>query len=185
MHTALKLSKATTTKITAREMARREPAKQLTDYGIFLADTEESKKIHFNLRYQVYCIEKGYEDASQHDGMLEMDGYDSDADHFLIKCKETEQWIGTFRLITDRFETLPLHEKSSIFPHCHFDDGKIVTELSRLAIIQPYRRGTLSRLKASLAADHQILRQVFFAALEHSIAQGHRRHSLLVPKVTG
>jgi hypothetical protein len=32
-------------------------------YEIILADTEESKNIHYNLRYQIFCLEKGFEEA--------------------------------------------------------------------------------------------------------------------------
>ena len=85
-------------------------------YEVVLANTAESKKIHFNLRYQIYCIEKGFEEAKQFPDELEKDEYDDRAVHFLIKHKADQQWVGTFRLIIDKFHDLPISQHAQIDP---------------------------------------------------------------------
>ena len=48
-------------------------------YEVILADTEESKSIHYNLRYQIFCMEKGFEEASKFQDKMEKDVYDDNA----------------------------------------------------------------------------------------------------------
>lgn len=51
------------------------------------------------LRYQVYCVETGFEDARQHPDALERDHYDARSVHSLLIYRETGQVAGTVRLV--------------------------------------------------------------------------------------
>ena len=111
-----------------------------TGYDVIIANTEESKKIHFNLRYQIYCLEKGYEEVCKFPDGLEKDEYDDRSVHFLIRHRSDHQWVGTFRLIINEFENLPIYKRVHI-PNIHqVDQGKTVIEFSRLAIIRPFQK---------------------------------------------
>ncbi|QSA95686.1 PEP-CTERM/exosortase system-associated acyltransferase [Methylococcus sp. EFPC2] len=108
-------------------------------YDIVLADTPESKRIHFKLRYDVYCLEKGYEEAKKFVDQLEVDEYDDTSAHFLIRCRATQSWIGTYRIVFNRFNELPLSKHASIYPEHIPTHGGISAEFSRLAILRRFQ----------------------------------------------
>lgn len=111
-------------------------------FEIFLADTIEGRNIHFNIRYQVYCEELGYEDPNQFPDKLEYDKWDPQNDHnsntqlFLVRLKHTGQWIGAMRLVHHTGCSLPLEDVSTL-------DHNIMhpsIEISRLCLIKEIRR---------------------------------------------
>jgi len=53
----------------------------------------------FRLRYQVYCLEKGYEDAARFPDGLERDRYDGHAVQMLVRHRQTHLAVGAVRLI--------------------------------------------------------------------------------------
>lgn len=80
------------------------------EYEVVLADTEESKQIHYQLRYQIYCLEKGFLKVENPEEEMEKDIYDDKSIHFLVKSGN--RWIGTFRLVIDHLEGLPFYKVS-------------------------------------------------------------------------
>jgi len=140
--------------------------KHNTAYEVVLADTEESRKIHFSLRYQVYCIEKGYEDANQFLDNMEKDEHDAHAVHFLIQHKASKQWIGTFRLVIESLHKLPLcqHAKISILkPENHKHK---FSEFSRLSLIRQFQR--LPGKSAKTNGSHEIVFKAICTGIEYS-----------------
>ncbi|BCG63298.1 MAG: hypothetical protein methR_P0997 [Methyloprofundus sp.] len=111
-------------------------------FEIFLADTLEGRKIHFNIRYQVYCEELGYEDPEQFPDKLEFDKWDPQNDHdantqlFLVRLKHTGQWIGAMRLVHHTGTSLPLEEVSTLNHSIKHPS----IEISRLCLIKEIRR---------------------------------------------
>ncbi|NOR81369.1 MAG: PEP-CTERM/exosortase system-associated acyltransferase [Methyloprofundus sp.] len=111
-------------------------------FEIVLADTKESREIHYNIRYQVYCDELGYEDTTKFPDQQEFDKWDPQHDKdkcsvlFLVRLKHTEQWIGAMRVVHTNDGTLPLEEFSSLD---HSIDHSVV-EFSRLCIIKEIRK---------------------------------------------
>jgi N-acyl-L-homoserine lactone synthetase len=63
---------------------------------VLVADTPELISEVFRLRYQVYCVEKGYEPGC--DGM-ESDEFDSDARHVLLIHRASGEPVGTVRIV--------------------------------------------------------------------------------------
>lgn len=53
----------------------------------------------FQLRYQVYCLDRGFEDAAACPEGMERDSYDDDALHCLLRDRATSTAIGTVRLV--------------------------------------------------------------------------------------
>jgi N-acyl amino acid synthase of PEP-CTERM/exosortase system len=51
------------------------------------------------IRYQVYCLERKFEDEAEHGDRLERDAFDGGAVHSLIFHRPTSEAIGTARLI--------------------------------------------------------------------------------------
>jgi N-acyl amino acid synthase of PEP-CTERM/exosortase system len=111
-----------------------------TGYEVVLADTEESKKIHFNLRYQIYCIEKGFEEAKRFPDELEKDEYDENAVHFLVRHRADNQWVGAFRLIIDQFQNLPIYQHANIDYAHQVEPTKTAVEFTRLAILRSFQK---------------------------------------------
>ncbi len=67
----------------------------------------------FRLRYQVYCLERGFEEAEAFAGGMERDQYDDDAFHTLLTDRKSGHALGTVRLIkpeaaSDWLSELPL-----------------------------------------------------------------------------
>lgn len=54
------------------------------NFAVKIADCWELEKVAYKLRYQVYCMEHGYEDAGQFPDELEHDRYDAFSSHGLI-----------------------------------------------------------------------------------------------------
>lgn len=109
-------------------------------FEVYLADTEESKEIHYNIRYQVYCEEMGFESLDDFPEKMEIDKDDARSVHFLVRNKISGQWVGAMRLIDKGDGLLPIEESCSI--NEKVDSGSFETvEMSRLCVIKDVRRG--------------------------------------------
>ncbi|WP_316348790.1 PEP-CTERM/exosortase system-associated acyltransferase [Desulfuromonas acetoxidans] len=105
----------------------------------------------YRLRYQVYCVERGFECLEDHPGGLEMDIYDRYSNHFCVVSTKSEKIIGTVRLILDSSIGLPIER------HCVLDEKKKyagaptkIGEISRLAVSKHFRRTEISRVLGEL-----------------------------------
>ena len=85
-----------------------------TNFEVFLADTPGSREIHFNLRYQVYCEEMGFEDKDRFPDQMESDEWDDCAVHFLVRHRYTGQWLAAMRLVYHKDSAFPFEEKSRL-----------------------------------------------------------------------
>ncbi len=63
------------------------------------AISDDLKKEVYKLRYQVYCIETGFEDPANHQGEAEYDDFDDNSLHYLIRHKRLGTYAATTRLI--------------------------------------------------------------------------------------
>lgn len=93
------------------------------------AHSDELKKEVYKLRYQVYCIETGFENADLHPAGMESDEYDNRSYHYLILHKKSETYAATTRLI------LPSVESSEqLFPiekHTCIDNVEFLRNIPR------------------------------------------------------
>ena len=111
-------------------------------FEVFLADTAEAKKIHYQIRYQVYCEEMGFEDKSTFLKNEEWDKWDHCSTHFIVRHKYTGQWVGAMRLVSPKNNQLPLNEHIALKDRqdntIHINSSNV--ELSRLCLIKEIRR---------------------------------------------
>ncbi len=158
--------------------------RHMTGYDVVLANTEESKNIHFNLRYQIYCVEKGFEEAGKFPDELEKDEFDDRSVHFLIKHRADNQWVGTFRLIIDKLHNLPIHQHAHI-AHAHrVNPEKTVIEFSRLAILRPFQKHTRNSANNAGDPDLCIVFNAISAGIEYSKRCGsHKIYFLCRPSL--
>ncbi|MFZ2168884.1 MAG: PEP-CTERM/exosortase system-associated acyltransferase, partial [Methylococcaceae bacterium] len=91
--------------------------------------SDELKKEVYKLRYQVYCIETGFESSEQHPDNLEFDEYDQQSVHYLIRHRKSGDYAATTRLI------LPdTNNPGRLFPlelHCEIDNLKAIQPINR------------------------------------------------------
>ena len=109
-------------------------------YSKITLDDERINEI-FRLRYKVYCLECGYEDACDYINHLETDEYDRVATHFCACESKSEQIIGTARIILPSPTGLPVFNYFSVDRELLLSiEPDRVGEISRLAISKEYRR---------------------------------------------
>lgn len=108
------------------------------------ADSEELKQEVYKLRYQVYCLERGFLDPEE-DG-VEFDDYDHNSSHYLIRHRETNCYMATTRLVLPDKQNLqrffPIEE------HSHIENKALLetmprtnlAELSRFCVSKTFRR---------------------------------------------
>lgn len=109
--------------------------------AIVPADTDDLLDHAFRLRYQVYCVERGFEDAADHPDGLEQDGDDVRSLHSLLIERSTGVPVGTVRLI------LPWPEKPlPVFRVVAPSQGQglglpasTTAEVSRFAVAKAFR----------------------------------------------
>lgn len=140
------------------------------------------------LRYQVYCLERKFENAEQHNSGMEMDQFDSHAIQGVLFHRPTDLAIGTVRMIlpdTYLDGGLPIQH---LLRENNIDLAKFVrvedaVEVSRFAISKDFRRRwtddpagqasqqTLSRQEASRQANLACLSLIQFL-LRQSVERG-------------
>jgi N-acyl amino acid synthase of PEP-CTERM/exosortase system len=96
------------------------------------------------IRYQVYCLERKFENAAEHDNGLERDDFDATAIHSLVFHRPTLDPIGTARLILPHHAAsgLPIErllQENGLRAEDHFPMAT-VAEVSRFSISNQLRR---------------------------------------------
>jgi N-acyl amino acid synthase of PEP-CTERM/exosortase system len=96
------------------------------------------------IRYQVYCLERKFEDEAEHDACLERDAFDGAAVHALLFHRPTSEAIGTARLIplsdTDALQPIrQLLRENGLRARDHVPLAT-TCEISRFAISNQLRR---------------------------------------------
>jgi len=126
-----------------------------TEYQYYLADTDEGKSIHFQLRYHVYCLRERFEDPKFFPDKEERDQHDDSSAHFLVRSRTTGDWLGGMRLIVDQARNLPVNNIASI------DTANIaalgtekVAEASRLCAILPEKNRAQSNCSSGSRSLH-------------------------------
>lgn len=133
-------------------------------YQAILADTVESRTIHYHLRYQVYCLEKGFEPKERFDDGLEIDAFDHHSVHFLIRHKASGEWVGAARLVIGKLDKLPIARIAQLALQARDIEGKRLAELSRLSILKSFRRGG----RHHCVSEPEVLLGLIRAAKEYS-----------------
>ena len=110
-------------------------------FEVFLADTKESKKINYSIRYQVYCEEMGFEKQDNFPLGQEFDNYDQHSAHFIVRHKLSRQWVGAMRLIFQNGQSLPIEQYCTLQERIGKSDINKSAEISRLCVVKEVRRG--------------------------------------------
>lgn len=115
-------------------------------FDVVRADTPERLREAYRLRYQVYCVENAFEDASQHVAGLETDEFDAHSIHSLLIHRPTGMVAGTVRLILPHpsggVDSLPIGRVCRhplLRDTVAFPPGR-TAEISRFAVSKAFRR---------------------------------------------
>ena len=79
------------------------------ELSVFLANTPDDVRLAQQLRYRVYCEERGYEPGA---GGLEQDSYDAHAAHAIVRSRATGAILGTVRIVLPNeagFDSYPMN----------------------------------------------------------------------------
>jgi N-acyl amino acid synthase of PEP-CTERM/exosortase system len=110
------------------------------------AISEELKNEVYKLRYQVYCVETGFENSECYPDALEYDDYDLHSVHYLIRHRKSGDYAATTRLI------LPdANNPEKLFQlelNCRIDNTAILqtvnrkhlAEVSRFCVSKAFKR---------------------------------------------
>ena len=117
-------------------------------FEVILADTEYSRHVHYQLRYQVYCLDECFEEQDDSREEIERDDWDDHSTHFLVRSRQTGEWVAAMRLVTpDSNRELPIEQLCTINPFvATTSSGNRIAEISRLCILNSYRRRQSARV---------------------------------------
>ena len=127
------------------------------NFEVVLANTKTARRIHYQIRYQVYCLEEGFEDHRNFNNGEEKDGWDDEHSvHFLVRSKTTREWVAAMRLVSPTHNGLPLENVCTIDATAAPENlGKSAVEVSRLCILNHYRH-TRPRARDASQPDSQM-----------------------------
>lgn len=119
------------------------------NFNVVAADTPALMDSVYGLRYQVYCLENGYENADAHPDGLERDGFDQRAVHSLVRHRESGNFAGCVRLVLpnpdDVSTPFPIEiQCDGIFDRrildTHYLPRHGLAEISRFAVSKTFKR---------------------------------------------
>lgn len=120
-------------------------------FCVVRADTDELRKLVYNIRYEVYCREFSYEREEDCPGQMEQDEYDAQSKHCLLIHRSTGTPAGCIRLVCPCKDTPEALLPFERFCGESLDKGKFdlsnlkagtYGEISRLAVLSSFRRRT-------------------------------------------
>jgi N-acyl amino acid synthase of PEP-CTERM/exosortase system len=133
----------------------------------------------FELRYQVYCLERGYLPGADYPGGMETDAFDPGSAHF-CEFDDCGDIAGYVRLVRDTGDTrFPFQQHcSDLLDGVSLPPATISAEVSRLIIRSDFRRQRV----ASVAEGASVVRPT----IDHRPRRPERRHPcspLILPQL--
>jgi N-acyl amino acid synthase of PEP-CTERM/exosortase system len=118
------------------------------------ADSPALLRVAHALRFQVYCLERKFENAEDHPDGLEIDAYDDHAIQGVMFHRPTQSAMGAVRMIHSRGgipDSLPIEGllRPSSLDISDYVDVSQTIEISRFAISKEFRRRKSDEIGAS------------------------------------
>ncbi len=105
-------------------------------FRVCFADTPFGVVLHQRIRYQVFCLDKGFEDPEAFSAAQETDAWDEQAAHFIVQDKNTRQWVAATRLVLPKTgRPLPVDSLNAFDRRMLEDPSTRIGEISRFCII--------------------------------------------------
>jgi N-acyl amino acid synthase of PEP-CTERM/exosortase system len=122
-------------------------------FEVFLGDTPRGRQVNYRVRYEVYCRETGFEDARVFPDGEERDHYDRHSVHFLVRHRASEAWVAAMRLVVPEGDGLPFEHACGIPATALPVPSRDAAEVSRLCMVERFRRRGLERFLPYEAVD--------------------------------
>jgi len=132
-------------------------------FSVELATSPEEINEVFELRYQVYCIDRPFEDANCFADKREHDAYDQRSAHALVRHRATGETVAAVRLVmagdTPEQAYFPMEGPCIHQMDQHAQDAfagarrEQVAEISRMAVSREFRRRLNEEHSASGVSD--------------------------------
>ena len=169
-------------------------------FEIVLADNDQLKAYCYRIRYDVYCVELGFEEPVNFPDCLERDEFDKVSHHYLLRHKSSGQFAGTIRLVDTvlaqgasanvcPFEYYCLDSITDPALHPRNFNKHAYCEVSRLAVPASFRRRSgeqgkpyiLEGNRVSITMEEQktfpyIAVGLYLAAAAHFVNSEHLDH---------
>jgi N-acyl-L-homoserine lactone synthetase len=138
----------------------------------------------YRLRYEVYCLDCGFEDPADYPDGLEQDEYDPHSVHF-IAYHPTHGIVGTVRLVLDSPLGFPLERYCRVDGEAKRLQRPRLAEISRLAVKKAWRSSaiTLGLLKILYQESKRLGLRYWLAAMEKKLERLLRRFSLIFNQI--
>lgn len=142
------------------------------------ATTPRLREAALRLRYQVYCIERGFEDAAAFPDGMESDEYDRDSVHGLLLHRVTGDVAGTVRLVLPRPDggcRLPIHSvcRGPAAELLNQLPSRRIAEISRFAVSRVARPGASDSsgeaVDLGLGPQRRILPYITLGLIAHAV----------------
>lgn len=134
-------------------------------FEVVSADTIGLMETAFNIRYQVYCLERTFEDAERFPDQMEMDEYDMHSTHSLVKCQKSGNYTGLVRLVLPN--PVDMNKPFPIEKFCHTSrqsTGIDISSIPRDCLAEISRFSISKEIKAKSAAKKAAISVVKDAA---------------------
>lgn len=106
-------------------------------YEVYLADTAESRLMHHRVRFQVFCVEHGFESVEANRNLQEVDDWDSRARHFVVQEKQSGAAVAGVRIVLPDAGDLPVEQLRCITERTPVDVGREqLGEISRIGVVR-------------------------------------------------
>jgi N-acyl amino acid synthase of PEP-CTERM/exosortase system len=123
------------------------------NFRVCFADTTFGVALHQRIRYQVFCLDRGFEDPDAFSTAQETDAWDDQSAHFIVQNKQTRQWVAATRIVLPkRGRPLPVDTLGALDRHRLPSSHLRVGEISRFCII-PNRVAPGDLVEGTLAPD--------------------------------
>jgi len=106
-------------------------------YEVYLADTKQSRSLHHQVRYQVFCVERGFEEPDNFANYQELDPWDGHSHHFVVQDRESGAGVAAGRIVLPTAGQLPVEGLGCITaPPAVAVSGRQVAEVSRICMVR-------------------------------------------------
>lgn len=149
-------------------------------FEVVPADTIGLMETAFRIRYQVYCVERSFEDPEDFPDQMETDEYDMHSAHSLVRCKVSGQYAGMVRLVLPN----PLDQNKPL-PMEKYCKSGIKASGINLSSIPRESLAEISRFSISRELKHQCSRKPVISVVDAENGQeGTAVDTQIIPHIT-
>lgn len=125
------------------------------NFRVCFADTPYGVALHQRIRYQVFCLDRGFEDPEAFSAARETDAWDEQSAHFIVQSRETNLWVAATRVVLPGSGCLlPADAIDALHRDRLKDPAAPIAEISRFCIIRnrPAEAGEVDPHEGALVA---------------------------------